>query len=129
MRLIDVDATIEYLRESKCKDCERRKGVKNGKIRFCYEIGDAPCRACDIEDTIDFILDEAISPTVDAVPVVRCKDCRFHFIDGDNVRYNMCALDRIKAQPDNWFCAGGERREHVKPVTGSATDWDGVNCE
>ena len=67
MRLIDADATIKYLREFRCKDCNRRKGMKNGKIRFCYEIGDAPCRACDIGDTIDYFLDEDISPTVDAV--------------------------------------------------------------
>ena len=69
MRLIDADATVKYLREFRCKDCDRRKGMKNGKIRFCYEIGDAPCRACDIGDTIDYFLDEDISPTIDAVPV------------------------------------------------------------
>ena len=69
MRLIDADATIKYLREFRCKDCDRRKGMKNGKIRFCYEIGDAPCRACDIGDTIDYFLDEDISPTIDAVSV------------------------------------------------------------
>ena len=54
MRLIDADATIKYLREFRCKDCDRRKGMKNGKMRFIYEIGDAPCRACDIGDTIDY---------------------------------------------------------------------------
>lgn len=69
MRLIDADATIKYLREFRCKDCDKRKGMKNGKIRFCYEIGDAPCRACDIGDTIDYFLDEDISPTVNAVPI------------------------------------------------------------
>lgn len=77
MRLIDADATVEYLREFRCKDCDKRKGMKNGKIRFCYEIGGTPCRACDIGDTIDYFLDEAISPTIDAIPVVRCKDCRY----------------------------------------------------
>lgn len=75
MRLIDADATIKYLLEFRCKDCDRRKGMKNGKIRFCYEIGGVPCRACDIGDTIDYFLDEGTSPTIDAVPVVRCKDC------------------------------------------------------
>ena len=43
--------------------------MKNGKVRFCYEIGDAPCRACDIGDTIEYFLDEDISPTIDAIPV------------------------------------------------------------
>ena len=106
MRLIDADATIKYLREFRCKDCDRRKGMKNGKIRFCYEIGDAPCRACDIGDTIDYFLDEDISPTVDAVSVVRCKDCKHgepgacgDGVDCDGVWHDA-----------EWFCADGERR-------------------
>ena len=107
MRLIDADATIQYLREFRCKDCDRRKGMKNGKIRFCYEIGDAPCRACDIGDTIEYFLDEEISPTVDGIAVVRCKNCK-HW---DEFGYE-CKAKRgwFPAKPD-WFCADGERRE------------------
>ena len=71
MRLIDADATITYLREFRCKDCDRRKGMKNGKISFIYEIGDAPCRACDIGDTIDYFLDEDISPTIDVLALLK----------------------------------------------------------
>lgn len=104
MRLIDADASIKYLQEFRCKDCDRRKGMKNGKIRFCYEIGDAPCRACDIGDTIDYFLEEDISPTIDAVPVVRCKDCKYH---DDEKGKNFCDCGN---RPDDWFCAGGERR-------------------
>lgn len=66
MRLIDADALIENAKNFHCIECERRKGMKNGKLKFVYEIGDAPCRACDVADMID-ALDEA--PTVDAVPV------------------------------------------------------------
>ena len=102
MRLIDADATIQYLREARCKDCDRRKGTKNGKIRFCYEIGDVPCRACDIGDTIDYFLDEDISPTVDAMPVVRCKDCKW--FDGE-----VCEV--YGRHTGNFFCADGERKE------------------
>lgn len=69
MRLIDADAVIKYLREFRCLDCDRRKGLKNGKVRFCYEIGDAPCRACDIGDTIEYFLDEDIAPTIEAILV------------------------------------------------------------
>ena len=69
MRLVDADAVVQYLRDFRCADCDRRKGMKNGKIRFCYEIGDAPCRACDIGDTIEYFLDEDIATTVDAIPV------------------------------------------------------------
>ena len=69
MRLIDADATVQYLRRFRCADCDRRMGMKNGKVRFCYEIGDAPCRACDIGDTIEYFLDDDISPTIPAIPV------------------------------------------------------------
>ena len=100
MRLIDADAAIKYLREFRCKDCDKRKGMKNGKIRFCYEIGDAPCRACDIGDTIDYFFDEDISPTIDAVPVVHCKDCK-HRLECDYWIENG----------DDWFCADGECKE------------------
>ena len=42
--------------------------------------------------------------------VVRCKDCKHHYVDGDNVRFNMCLLNHNKVQPDDWFCADGERK-------------------
>ena len=108
MRLIDADATIKYLREFRCKDCDRRKGMKNGKIRFCYEIGDAPCRACDIGDTIDYFLEEDISPTIDAVQIVRCKDCK--------KRYTVLCIQEEAGNinnQDDWFCADGERKETI----------------
>ena len=49
--------------------------------------------------------------TVDAVPVVRCKDCKFstHSWNGwDCINPN----DRTRGGEDgDWFCADGERRE------------------
>lgn len=33
-----------------CKNCDRRK---NGKGKMVYEIGDVPCRACDIRCVLD----------------------------------------------------------------------------
>lgn len=125
MRLIDADATIKYLREFRCKDCDRRKGMKNGKVRFCYEIGDAPCRACDIGDTIDYFLDEDISPTVDAVAIVRCKDCKHRpelklysdrqgnytaveFPDGSKCPCQCEDFFYSWYPKDDWFCANGE---------------------
>ena len=107
MRLIDADATIKYLREFRCKDCDRRKGMKNGKIRFCYEIGEAPCRACDIGDTIDYFLDEDISQTVDAIPVVRCKDCKYGEQMCQPWNDIVCTENNATHIPD-WFCADGE---------------------
>ena len=60
MRLIDADALTEKILVI-CKDCERRKGMKNGKLQTIYRIGDAPCRACwvdDIREEID------LAPTI-----------------------------------------------------------------
>ena len=123
MRLIDADATIKYLREFRCKDCDRRKGMKNGKIRFCYEIGDAPCRACDIWDTVDYFLDEDISPTVDAVQIVRCRDCKWWDRKDDNSHYGYCHACKHGYHSEHWqigiyrvykedfFCADGEKEE------------------
>lgn len=46
-------------------------------------------------------------PTVDAVEVVRCKDCIHRMEDG------MCEYKdhRVFVQDDNDFCSWGERRE------------------
>ena len=44
-------------------------------------------------------------PTVDAVPVVRCKECK-HYKGG------ICFFTmRRHGLHDNWFCADGERRD------------------
>jgi len=50
MRLIDADALIDDLMERYCKECDKRKGIKNGKWQIIYEIGEAPCRACEVDD-------------------------------------------------------------------------------
>ena len=65
--LIDRLAFIERERKLYCDDCDRRKGMKNGKLTVCYEIGDAPCRSCWLDDALTD-LDDA--PAIDAVPVV-----------------------------------------------------------
>lgn len=64
---ISKDAFIAQQRKQYCENCERRKGTKNGKRIFVYAIGEAPCRACDIEDMIDSVWD---FPPADAAPVV-----------------------------------------------------------
>jgi len=66
MRLIDADALIDVLTQRCCKNCDKRMGTKNGKRRMIYEIGEAPCRACYVDD-VKMELDEA--PTIDAEPV------------------------------------------------------------
>lgn len=43
--------------------------------------------------------------------VITCKDCKHCYVDGENVRYNVCELDHNKVQSDDWFCADGERKD------------------
>ena len=43
------------------------------------------------------------APTVDAVPVVRCKDCK----------YFKTRLCENEDNYDGWFCADGERKDEV----------------
>ena len=58
--LIDRRAFIEHERKLYCDDCDRRKGTKNGRKVFCYDVGGVPCRACWVEDVLGDLED---SPT------------------------------------------------------------------
>lgn len=54
-------------------------------------------------------------PTVDAVPVVRCKDCKYFGEYCDEYKEEsqtdgMCELDIKDSTTFDWFCADGERR-------------------
>lgn len=62
-RLIDADRLIKQTTEQICEKCDRRRGMKDGKLtkRFVYEIEDAPCRACEIGDMHDYLED---APTI-----------------------------------------------------------------
>ena len=108
-RLTDVDALLDDVFERYCKDCERRKGIKNGKYRIIYEVGEAPCRACDVDD-MKCELDDA--PTVDAVEVVRCKDCK-HRKKGGFSRSETDGWTVVFTAPcdlgDDGFCSRGEK--------------------
>lgn len=105
MRLIDADASIDDLMERYCKDCDKRKGIKNGKRQFIYEIGEAPCRACEVDD-VKAELEEA--PTIDAVPVIRCKDCKWKVVT--KLKENYC-LRCEDIKEDDYFCADGAKMD------------------
>ena len=51
----------------------------------------------------------SVTPTIDAVPVVRCKDCKHrdpedHKCDcGHDIQWQL-------PRADDWFCADGERK-------------------
>ena len=105
MRLVDADAEIRHIRELYCSDCKRRE---NGKGKPCYEIGDVPCRSCGTQDAVEYF-EEA--DEIDAVPVVRCEDCKYLNAGKNEVdAWYRCKLKRIDVEPD-FYCADGERRK------------------
>ena len=61
---IDRDAFIAAQRHLYCDNCDRRRGMKDGKLtkKFVYAIGDAPCRACYVDDMLDSL--EEYAPTI-----------------------------------------------------------------
>lgn len=90
MRLIDADA----YKELHCKECPGDCGV----CKFVYG-----------KDDICGLIDQA--PTIDAVAVVRCKDCEYFRLNDENVPYcsNRFGLD--DPEP-NGFCNYGRLKEY-----------------
>ena len=88
-RYTDIDLFLQNIEEIYCNNCERRKGMKNGKQKFVYEIGEAPCRCCAV-DEMKYEVENA--PTADVVPVVHG-----HWIDmGDFEQCSVCKATRLK---------------------------------
>ena len=88
MRLIDVDALrADYGMAEDCKDCKT---------------GYRSCEYDRIYSKMDFCgwLDDA--PPVDAVPVVRCKDC---------LHNRACEIQYHAQAGDLFFCGAAERKD------------------
>lgn len=105
MRLIDADALLDEVMERYCKDCDKRKGIKNGKWRIIYEIGEAPCRACGTGDMIDELED---APTAEP-QIVRCGECKYMRIIGRTTLYYSCEIWECDMDATD-YCSRGERR-------------------
>lgn len=117
MRLIDADALYDDVMERYCKDCEKRKGIKRGKWRVIYEIGEAPCRACDVDD-LKMELDEA--PTIEAEPIRHGKWTITEVFDFKNMTCSSCG----------WlyeYYAGMEEEWNYCPHCGARMDEDEIS--
>ena len=90
MRLIDADALEEKLK----KHIQTADDKKGG-----YRAGVAAARI--------FV---AMAPTVDAVPVVRCKDCDQWDEEGSYMGRGWCGY-QMKSTGPRYFCADGEKGE------------------
>ena len=95
-RLIDVDKRIAEIKKLYCDGCDNYGGSK--------------CRACWIDDAMCLIDD---ATTVDAVEVVRCRDCKFgkHFGDLEDEWINCGNLHGKPLMPFDGFCSYGERKD------------------
>ena len=83
--------------------------VDEAVINFGFEWDDIPPTR---EEFVYFLKKQ---PTINAVPVVRCKDCKYYKPQKKSAhwenRTNYCnRVVTIKAQPDD-FCSYGERKD------------------
>lgn len=96
-RLIDADAIDypEYFYTRERHPDEFIEGFRQGKI-----------------DAINDI--KALAPTVDAVPVVRCKDCKHYcsFYNECSEEHNHYTEEGFREVHDNDFCSYGERKDN-----------------
>lgn len=87
-KYISVEAFTASVQERYCKNCDRRKGMKNGKLKTVYAIGDAPCRACGIDDMVGDIDDY---PPADVV----ARDCFNRILaENDTMREQLAAIGK-----------------------------------
>ena len=93
MRLIDGDVLIEKFNEkADMAECLVDERTAERFATFCA-LADA------VEE----------SPTVDAVPVVRCKDCKHCDPENYYCDHAMSTAAPLRRKPDD-FCSYGERR-------------------
>lgn len=88
-RLIDADKRIAEIKKIYCDGCDNYDGVR--------------CRVCWVDDAICLIDD---ATTVDAVEVVRCKDCKWVYRDP----YSGCYYCHERQVQSTHFCSYAERK-------------------
>lgn len=64
----------------------------------------------------DIIAKEVIRdvPTVDAVPVIRCRECKYRFENNGHSKNGCPIIDANIWMDDDDFCSYGERKEGVE---------------
>ena len=90
---IEREALIRRIKEIHCAECDSYHGVR--------------CRACWVDDTLDYIDSE---PAADVAPVVRCKDCNHCDRENYQCDHAMSTSYPLRRKPDD-FCSYGERKE------------------
>ena len=93
-RLIDANALMDVIRQH-----EYRLATKQGSIDYgMFTLG--------IQQAVDE------QPTIDAVPVVRCRECKFGSWDSEPDDAMVCVRTKDGFwRSGNDFCSRGERKE------------------
>ena len=108
MRLIDADEALILFGE---EYEETKELIHNGETQL-DSLAEGFTEAYHI---IKYVL-----PTVDAVQVVRCKDCEYSY---DEISY-LCCSHGVCVDcevPPNFSCAYGKRRAEKEPPEGGET--------
>lgn len=101
--MTDYKELIEHLRNG---------GGGHFGLKMCYEAADAIEQLVnDRNASVDAL--KAVVANIDAVPVVRCKDCRSYkyFDDGEHGYRGYCLRTIcVENRKENDFCSYGERK-------------------
>lgn len=62
-------------------------------------------------DNVDLATAIRFAPTVDAVPVVRCRECKYRFKNNGHDKSGCPIIDNNIWMDDDDFCSHGERKE------------------
>lgn len=94
MRLIDADALVSALNKGRLKEQTGRAVPFNAGVAFALTM-------------VEYV------QTIDAVPVVRCKDCKFGnwYTGGDGRPYNYCTELERGGFEEADYCSFAERRD------------------
>ena len=91
-RLIDADALMDVIRQH-----EYRLATKQGSIDYgMFTLG--------IQQAVDE------QQTIDAVPVVRCRECKYRFKNNGHDKSGCPIIDANIWMDDDDFCSHGERK-------------------
>ena len=90
MRLIDADSLQRRICGAKC-GCEYEDCGNEGDCGYDHFIFTAP--------------------TIDAVPVVRCRECKYRFKNNGHNKDGCPIIDANIWMDDDDFCSHGEREE------------------
>lgn len=97
MRLIDADALYKNLGfAEECKDCD-------------HQYNSVFCESSTWQVVCDAIYE---SPTIDAVPVVRCKDCKHRIKWKESYGCSFWGYYGDEFADGEMFCSKGKRKEN-----------------